>query len=196
MVWKLKKSLYGLKQASCAWYQKVKVKFEKIGFTQCYSDYSIFISMNSHKFCIITPYVNDLMVLSNNAKVLKEKKRELMRVFRMKDLGPIHWFLSLEIIWDQVQCLISMSQRCYITEVVSHFGFSNAHLTSTPISINIKLPILHAPEINACKYQAHIGSIMYDMLGTQPDIVYTIGMLSQYSANPGSDHVNAVNCLL
>ena len=89
-----------------------------------------------------------------------------------------------------------MSQRCYITEFISHFGFSNAHPTSTPISINLKLPILHTPEINTHKYQAHIGSIMYAMLGTHPDITYAIGMLSQYSANPSSDHVNVVNCLL
>src|SRR5258708_4711904 len=100
MVWKLKKSLYGLKQVSHAWYQKAKVEFEKIGFTQCYSDYPVFIYMNSCKFCIIALYVDDLMVLSNDAKVLKEKKRDLMNFFRMKDLGPIHWFLSLEIIQD------------------------------------------------------------------------------------------------
>ncbi len=37
---------------------------------------------------------------------------------------------------------------------------------------------------------------MYAMLGTHPDITYAIGMLSQYSANPSSDHVNVVNCLL
>src|SRR5260370_21072962 len=111
----------------------------------------------------------------------------------MKDLGPIHWFLGLEITWDRVQCLISGSQTQYINDIVSHFGFTSSHPTSTPIPINFKLPLLDSPEIDAHDYQSHIGSIMYAMLGTRPDITYAVGALSQFSANPGTDHLSVVN---
>ena len=64
IIWKLEKSLYGLKQASCVWYQKAWEEFNCIGFTQCDVDYSVFIhSGQDGHFCIITLYVDDLMIL-------------------------------------------------------------------------------------------------------------------------------------
>ena len=66
----------------------------------------------------------------------------------MKDLGPIHWFLGLEIFCDRPHCLITISQGQYVTDVVSHFSFSESCPISTPIAINLKLPILDTLEIN------------------------------------------------
>src|SRR5260370_40006292 len=113
----------------------------------------------------------------------------------MKDLGPIHWFLGLEIIHDRPHHLITISQGQYVTDIVSHFSFSDSCPISTPIAVNLKLPILDTLEIDVWDYQSQIRSIMYVMLGTQPNIAYTIGMLSQYSANPSASHLMAVNQL-
>ncbi len=69
IVWKLEKSLYGLKQVSCTWYQKVKLEFSQLGFIQCDTDYyySIFVhSRQDGTFCIIALYVDNLMILSNS----------------------------------------------------------------------------------------------------------------------------------
>ena len=114
----------------------------------------------------------------------------------MKDLGEIHWFLGMEIIRDRRRCLISISQTQYINNVVSRFGFANSCPISTPISVNLSLPVLDTPEVDVCDYQSRIGSIMYAMLGTRPDIAYAVGALSQYSSNPGKAHLAAVNQLL
>ncbi len=111
MVWKLEKSLYGLKQVSCAWYQKAKQEFSQLGFIQCNTDHSIFVhSTKDGTFCIIALYVDDLMILSNDPITLGHQKDKLMRTFKMKDLRPIHWFLGLEIIHDRSCHLISVSQ--------------------------------------------------------------------------------------
>ena len=119
-----------------------------------------------------------------------------MKTFRMKDLGAIHWFLGLEIIHDRTQCLISVNQTRYITDVISCFDFINSRPISTPIPVNFKLPQLNSPEIDAHQYQSRIGSIMYAMLGTCPDIAYVVGILSQFSANPGKKHLEAINHVL
>ncbi len=98
VVWKLEKSLYGLKQASRSWYQKAKEEFGRLGFTCCDADHSVFIHNGwGQKFCIIALYVDNLMVLSNDINLLGQKKDKLKDTFKMKDLGPIHWFLGLEI---------------------------------------------------------------------------------------------------
>src|SRR5260370_10375542 len=136
------------------------------------------------------------MVICNDVMLLGTVKTQLMETFKMKDLGPIHWFLGLEIICDRLHHLITISQGQYVTDVVRHFGFSDSHPISMPIAINLKLPIPNTLEIDVQDYQSQIGSIMYAMLGTQPNITYAIGMLSQYSANPGASHLTAVNQLL
>src|SRR5260370_22391616 len=136
------------------------------------------------------------MILSNELPTLDHHKNDLMQVFKMKDLGHIHWFLGLEITQDWTQQLISVSQLCYISDVVSRFGHSNSRPTSTPIAINFKLSLLDHPEIDTHDYQSCIGSIMYAMLGTHPDIAYAVGALSQFLANPGRDHLTAINHLL
>src|SRR5258708_21582439 len=115
-------------------------------------------------FCIIALYVDDLMILSNDSINLGHRKDKLMRTFKMKDLGPIHWFLGLEIVCDRSCRLISVSQTQYVTDIMSRFNFINSCPISTPVPANFKLPRLDAPEIDTHQYQSHIGSFMYIML--------------------------------
>ena len=155
IVWKLERSLYGLKQASRAWYQKAKEEFGQLSFTRCDADHSIFIHNGPDQvFCIIALYVDDLMVLLNDVELLNQKKDELKSTFKMKDLGPIHWFLGLEIMRDRARCLISVSQTRYVLDVVECFGFTNVRPISTPIAVNFRPPCLDSPEINVCDYQS------------------------------------------
>jgi hypothetical protein len=136
------------------------------------------------------------MILSNDSSLLQKKKKLLMSVFKMKDLGEIHWFLGLEITRDRSHRLIHISQACYIKDVLRHFGFLDSRFVSTPVALGLKLPRYETPQVNACQYQSKLGSVMYAMLGTRPDISYAITTLSQYSANPGQEHLTAINRLL
>src|SRR5258708_21627574 len=149
VVWKLEKSLYSLKQASRSWYHTAKEEFGHLGFTCCDADHSVFIQNGwGQKFCIIALYVDDLMVLLNDINLLDQKKDKLKDTFKMKDLGPIHWFLGLEITWDWMRHSISISQSRYVSDIVECFGFTNSCPVSTPITTSFRLPSLHAPEIN------------------------------------------------
>jgi hypothetical protein len=198
IVWKLEKSLYGLKQASRAWYTKAKVELNKLGFSRSNSDHAVFILSQRAHFCIVALYVDDLMILSNHLPLLRKKKKQLMSTFKMKDLGEIHWFLGLEITRERQRRLIFVSQSRYISEVVDRFGFSTSRTVSTPMMPNLKLTRHEPsdPDVNTREYQSRIGSVMYAMLGTRPDISFAITILSQYSSNPGEGHWAAINRLL
>ncbi|CAL1698123.1 unnamed protein product [Somion occarium] len=63
---------------------------------------------------------------------------------------------------------------------------------STPMAQNQKLTKLAEPEIDAQEYQRALGSLMYAMLGTRPDIAYSVGILSQHAAKPGEEHWGAL----
>ncbi len=93
---------------------------------------------------------------------------------------------------------MSISQSQYIRDIVNRFGFSASRHVSTLMSCNLKLGLYTnlEPNVNVREYQSRIGSVMYAMLGTRPDIAFSITKLSQYSANPGDDHWTAINRLL
>ncbi len=63
------------------------------------------------------------------------------------------------------------------------------------MAINIKLPKLETPEVDQCLHQLMLSSLMYAAIGTQPDIMFTIHYLSQFSVAPGLEHITALKCI-
>jgi len=72
---------------------------------------------------------------------------------------------------------------------------ADCKLAKTPIVANLQLPTLIEAEINITEYQRCIGSLMYLMICTCPDIAYSVGVLSRHVACPGKTHMQAVKCV-
>ena len=101
----------------------------------------------------------------------------------------------MEITCDQVACMITIDQWQYIQKILEHFRLENAWSVSTPMAINIKLPKKETPEVDQCLYQSMLGSLMYVVIRTQPNIMFTVHYLSQFSVAPGSEHIMALKCI-
>nr|GEU59520.1 putative zinc finger, CCHC-type [Tanacetum cinerariifolium] len=87
MVCKLKRSIYGLKQASRQWYMKFHEVMSKFQFKKNTVDQSIYLKLSGSKFIILVLYVDDIILASNDLTMLYETKRFLSENFEMKDLG-------------------------------------------------------------------------------------------------------------
>jgi hypothetical protein len=95
-----------------------------------------------------------------------------------------------------------LSQRSYIKLIARRYGFEDLKPISTPMDMNVKLSTVQNP-LTAAQYAAmcHIpyckavGSIMYAMLGTHPDISFATMTVSKFSSNPGMPHWEAVKCI-
>src|SRR5258708_555333 len=109
----------------------------------------------------------------------------------MCDLGKARWFL-MEITCDQVACMITIDQWQYIQKILECFRLENAWSVSTLMAINIKLPKKETPEVDQCLYQSMLGSLMYVVIRTQPNIMFTVHYLSQFSVAPSSEHITAL----
>lgn len=66
-VCKLKKTLYGLKQARMAWFDKLKGALNSWGFENSKCDTSLFFRRVKSKIVIILIYVDDIIVTGNNS---------------------------------------------------------------------------------------------------------------------------------
>ena len=100
MVYKLSKTLYGLKQSLRAWYKKIDEYFVSQNLKKSHADPNIYVLRSSNGFIIIALYVDDLNIVCNNNGFLLKTKSHLAKRFVMKDLGEIHYILGMQITRD------------------------------------------------------------------------------------------------
>jgi hypothetical protein len=94
---KLKKSIYGLKQASRQWYLKFDEVIKKFGFIENQVDNCIYVKIKGSMFIILVLYVDDILLACSDKNLLHETKGFLSSNFDMKDLGDTSYVLGIEI---------------------------------------------------------------------------------------------------
>jgi hypothetical protein len=97
MVCKLKKSLYGHKQAPRCWFAKFSTALKHFGFTQSRSDYSLFVLRKQTVHIVVLVYVDDLVIGGNDHAAINGFKDYLHSCFYMKDLGKLKYFIGVEV---------------------------------------------------------------------------------------------------
>lgn len=97
-VYKLKKALYGLRQAPRAWYSTVDKYFIQHGFQRSESEPTLYIRLHGDfEILLVCLYVDDIIYMGNSQSMVNESKLEMMCAFEMSDLGLLQYFLELEI---------------------------------------------------------------------------------------------------
>ena len=109
MVCNLKKSFYGLKQASRQWFAKLHSKLVRLGFHQSKQDYSLFIKSFNDLITIVTVYVDDIIITGDDISTINTLKGHLHNTFSIKDLGIISFFLGIEV--NHLPTSITLNQR-------------------------------------------------------------------------------------
>jgi hypothetical protein len=193
-VCKLNKSLYGLKQASRQWFSKFSTTLLNSGFTQSRSDYSLFIRVQGSSFVILLVYVDDIILASNDSQAISQLTVCLNNQFKLKDLGPLKFFLGLEVARSAQG--IYVSQRKYTLEILDDCGLLASKPARFPMESNLKLSqsdgvLLEDPSV----FRRLIGRLLYLTI-TRPDISYAVQKLSQFMAHPRQPHLDAASRVL
>ena len=194
MVCKLKKSIYGLKQASHQWYYKFHQVIILSGFKMNMVDDCIYHKFSGSKHIYLVLYVDDILLATNDIDMLHETKRFLSKKFEIKDLGDAS-FMFIQIHRDRSQGILGLSQKSYIEKILKRFGMHDYKPGDTPVAKGDKFSLSQGPknnfeiqEMQQIPYASAIGSLMYALVCTRPDIAYIIGMLGKYLSNLGKDH--------
>ncbi|KAL3519892.1 hypothetical protein ACH5RR_018041 [Cinchona calisaya] len=137
LVCQLNKSLYGLKQASRSWFHKFSSSIQDTGFKQSRTEYSLFTKVRGNSFTAILLYVDDMIITGNNERMITNLKTFLNRCFRIKDLGPLKFFLGIEVVRSKVE--ISICQRKYALDILEETGLLGARSVKFPMEQNLKL---------------------------------------------------------
>jgi len=196
MVLRLNWAVYGTKQGSRVWYKDVCGTMTEMGYMRIEADHAVFIRRCGDVLSIIALYVDDFKLVGPpDSDDVRKDKETLKKKYHMTDLGEISWILGIHVTRDCEEGWIVLSQQKYLEEVLEHFDKANVRPISTPSLPNHHLVRLPSPEVDAKHFQRALGALMYLMLGTRPDIAYTVTALGRHAANPGIKHQHTLDRL-
>lgn len=172
-------------------------------YTRTNSDHCVYIRRFGENFVILLLYVDDMLILGRDMVVINRLKDELGKFFEMKDLGPAKQILGMQISRDRKAMKLWLSQEKYIEKVLAKFDMDKAKPVGSPLAAHFLLSSKMCPSNDEEKkkmenipYASAVGSLMYAMVCTRPDIAYAVGVTSRFLANPGKGHWEAVKWIL
>jgi len=174
------------------------------GYDKTTSDHCVFVKKFSNgEFIILLLYVDDMLIVGRDTSKIDRLKEELSKSFAMKDLGPARQILGMKISRDRKNGRLWLSQESYIEKVLDRFNMSKAKPVSSPLAGHLKLSSKQSPtsekeneEMKKVPYASAVGSLMYAMVCTRPDIAHAVGVVSRFLSNPGKEHWAAVKWIL
>lgn len=134
----LKKALYGLRQSGLQWYRKITTKLKQLGMQPRRQDPCLFISQRKNRVMIISIYVDDILIATNDTNWLKNTKHSLAESFEMKDLGPVNYCLGIEFQQNETDHSVCLTQR-QSEAILERFGMQDCKPAKTPIDTNVQL---------------------------------------------------------
>ncbi|KAJ9551763.1 hypothetical protein OSB04_015808 [Centaurea solstitialis] len=199
-VCKLIKSLYGLKQSPRQWYKRFDAFVTAHGLSNSSYDSCVYFKKcDDVSILYLLLYVDDMLIAAKDMGEVQKVKDQLSSEFDMKDLGAAKKILGMEIVRDRKARKLYLSQEGYVQKVLRRFGMFEAKSVNTPFAPHFKLSSALSPSTQAdvaymarVSYSSAVGSLMYAMICTRPDLAYAISMVSRYMANPGKEHWKAV----
>ena len=123
-VCRLRKVIYGLKQAPRAWYSRIDTYLQDLGFEESEVDPNLYYLVDGEDLIILVVYVNDLFITRAD-KLIGKCKVDLAAEFEMKDIGLMHYFISMEV-W----------QRKYAHDTLHRFQMPECWPMATPMTTN------------------------------------------------------------
>jgi len=181
-VCRLNKSVYGLKQAPCTRFTTFWSALLEAGFTQSRADYSMFLFTRASHITILLVYVDDIVIIGDDALVISLLKKYLCNRFNIKDLGSLKYFLGIEV--TRSKAGIFLNQRKYALEILQDTGLLASKPVTTPLDYNHTLVADHGEVLSdPTSYRRLVGRLLY-LTVTRPDITYAVNLLSQFMSSP------------
>lgn len=198
----LKKSLYGLKQASRQWNRKFHSFLTSYGLIRSEADHSVYFSSTKTSAIILGLYVDDGLLCCSSKAVMKSLLKEMRQLFEIQ-IGSPDCFVGLEIKRDREKKVIQVSQRGYIERILKRFNMSECKPVVTPGDTTVKLTKTMSTstedgneDMSSVPYREAVGSLMFLMHCSRPDISFEVTKVAQFCEKPLPGHWTRVKRIL
>ena len=205
LVCKLRRSLYGLKQAGREWAVLLTTFLVGWGFTRSRIDTCLYLYTHGTTFLWAAVYVDDVLLVSNNQALRARFMAALVARFPTDDKGELKWLLGISINRDRKSRTIHLSQELYIEDLVtkyaSHIAAGHSRSYDSPMEEGLILTADDCPQVDSpahaemstrrATYLSIVGGLLWLANMTRPDIAYATGQLSRFLVNPSLRAFNA-----
>ncbi|KAL0368345.1 UNVERIFIED_CONTAM: Retrovirus-related Pol polyprotein from transposon TNT 1-94, partial [Sesamum calycinum] len=195
-------SIYGLIQGSPSWNTHFDEVIRGYDFIKNEHDPCVYKKVSGSSVVYLVLYVDDILLIGNDVKMLGDIKAWLSTQFSMKDMGEASYILGIKIYRDRPRRMLGPTQSSYIEKVLKRFKTENLKRKFLPMRHGIKLSKKQPPKTDEelkkildIPYTLAVGSIQYDVQCTRPDVAYALSVTSRYQACAGEAHWSAVKII-
>lgn len=181
LVWRLKKSIYGLTPAARIWYDTLTAALHRLGFRTCSYDPGLFIHQE-RRHLYITTHVDDFQLVAEHDEDIEWAKDVLAKEWEIKDVSDMTYYLGMEV--EFVNGHINLLQREFIKDLVQSFGLDNANHQTTPLPQGFEVDDEPDRSIITREYQRGTGKLQWLAVKTRPDISEAAGTLARFNTAP------------
>ena len=200
--WRLRKGLYGLRQAGRQWYLTLHETYSDLNYTRCQSDWSVYTRNIGNTVTISATSVDDILLATNSKEASDVAASELHSKFTVTDAGDAEWLLGCRITRWRDKRVLKLDQEQFVIRILREFGMEFCNPTVTPCpkwrltSDMCPSSDIERQNASCLPYCAVVGKCMYLSTCTRPDISYAVRELARFMSNYSEKHFEAAKHLL
>ena len=156
------------------------------GFKINECDKCVYVKDDEHGYVIVCLYVDDMLIVGSDDKMITSTKNMLNSRFDMKDMGLVDVILGIKI--KRTSDGLVLSQSHYVDNILGKFDKDNSGIARTPVDVTLHFSKNKGESVAQVEYSRVIESLMYLISCTRPNIDYAVNKLSRYTSNPGAMH--------
>jgi hypothetical protein len=163
-------------------------------FVCCKLDPNVYMLRMTDSLLLLVLYVDDLLITSCLNSIISTVKMILHDILLMKNMGPLHFFLGLEI--SQDASIIKLSQAKYARDLLERFHMTNCKYDSTLFLSEFRVKDGgDTPLVENTLYRQLVGNLLY-LTHSRPDLSYAVGVVSRFIQKPHELHWKVAKCIL
>jgi transposase InsO family protein len=197
---RLRKAIYGLKQAPKAWYDKISGQLRSLGFSVADADAGLFVLRHNGVPTYLIIHVDDMLVVGPQTAEVRRVKDLLGQAFKVKEVSG-GTYLGMEISRDRAARTLHIGQQKYVHELLQRFDMQNAKSSRTPVDPSVKLTKEVGEGVSridpiSSRYMELVGCLMYLATHTRPDLSFAVGQLARFMQYATTQHMQAAKLVL
>lgn len=182
-VYKLNRGIYGLKQAGRQWNKKLDQSLRDAGFIRCEQEPCVYYKVYDGKLIVLGIFVDDIVAAARSNQDIEEVKKFLSLFYEINDEGELEFYTGIKVQRDRSKGVFYLSQPQYIRDMLRRFNMENAKYCKIPLEINLdqnRMKREPGEFIKKVEYREAVGSLMFLMIATRPELAYSVSVVSRY----------------
>ncbi|CAI7886663.1 unnamed protein product, partial [Closterium sp. NIES-54] len=199
-VCRLKKAIYGLKQAPPAWYHKLEERLLAGGFKKSECDHSLFLLQEKEQFLMLLVYVDDILLFSESAAMIERVEEMLQMQFKCSKMGDVKYYLGMHVERDLDKGVLRLHQRKYCEGLAEKYGLQDGGKPATPLPSGFTVEPCADEEVvgesDRKLFHSMVGALNYAANHTRPNIAFATSRLSSVVSCPSHEQLEAAKRLV